>query len=75
MTIETKPFDAAEHLNTEERIAAYLADVFHEGDAAEIAAAIGTVARARGMTEIANKAGITREALFRSLSAGGNPTC
>jgi probable addiction module antidote protein len=59
MDIETKPFDAAEYLETEEDIAAYLKEVFEAGDAALIPAALGTVARARGISSIA-KASLER---------------
>lgn len=73
MAINTTPFDAAEFLDTEEAQAAYLADMMEAGDPALIAQAIGTVARARGMTEIARKAGLGRESLYKALSPGGNP--
>lgn len=71
--IKTVPFDAAEFLDTEEAQAAYLAEMMTEGDPALIAQAIGTVARARGMTEIARKAGVGRESLYKALGPGGNP--
>lgn len=66
-------WDAAEHLDDEEAIAAYLAAAFEEGDPALIAAALGDVARARGMAEIAAEAGVTRQALYKTLSPNGNP--
>lgn len=72
--IETKPFDIAEYLDSDEMIAAYLSAVFHEGEAAEIREALGHVARAKGMAGIAAEAGITREALYRALGKDGNPT-
>ncbi|MDD2704140.1 MAG: putative addiction module antidote protein [Acidocella sp.] len=74
MAIKTKPFDAAEYLDTEVAITAYLEDAFSDGDPAFIAKALGTVARARGMSKIAKATGVTREALYASLSATGNPT-
>jgi probable addiction module antidote protein len=74
MAIETKPFDAAEYLETEEDIAGYLKEVFEEGDPALIASALGTVARARGISSIAKETGLTRETLYRALSPEGNPT-
>lgn|SRR6185312_12397485 len=74
MTIETRRFDAAEHLETEEDISAYLKEVFETGDTALIAAALGTVARARGISSIAKVTGLTRETLYRALSPDGNPT-
>jgi probable addiction module antidote protein/putative addiction module killer protein len=74
MAIETKPFDAAEYLETEEDIVGYLKEVFEEGDPALIASALGTVARARGISSIAKETGLTRETLYRALSPEGNPT-
>lgn len=73
MGIATRPYDSAEYLTDPESCAAYLADAFSSGDAAEISAALGVVARARGMTELAEKAGIQRPALYRALSDKGNP--
>ncbi|MDB5525345.1 MAG: putative transcriptional regulator [Rhizobium sp.] len=73
MTIETKKWDVTEHLDTEERIALFLEAVFEDGDPATITAAIGEVARARGMTQIAREAGLSRENLYRALSEDGNP--
>jgi probable addiction module antidote protein len=73
--ITTRPWDSAEHLKTDEDIAAYLDAVLEEAgdDTAFIAKAIGTVARARGMTQLANDTGLAREALYRALSPTGNP--
>src|SRR5882757_3245215 len=73
MPLETVPWDVTEHLDSEEAIAAYLDAVFEDGDPKLIAAAIGDVARARGMTEIAEKTGLSRESLYRALSRDGNP--
>ena len=73
MTLKTNPFDVAEYLDSPEIIAAFLAETFKDGDAAEIAHALGTVARAKGMTEIAKKAGMSREGLYKALSADGHP--
>jgi probable addiction module antidote protein len=73
MPIETKPFDVAEYLNTEGRAAAYLAEAFAEGDPAFIAKALGDVARARNITDIARKMGVSRETVYQALSAEGNP--
>src|SRR5690606_30617401 len=58
----------------DEDIAFFMADAFETGDAAYIAKALGVVARAKGMTEIAKKAGLSREQLYRSFSERGNPT-
>jgi len=73
MTIKTKPFDAAKYLTTPEAQAELLADAFASGNGAYIADALGIVARARGMTQVAKDAGITREALYRALSTDGDP--
>jgi probable addiction module antidote protein len=69
----TRPFDAAEYLDNAEAIAAYLEAAFEDGDPAFIADALGTVARAKGMTEVARKTGLSRESLYKALSAEGNP--
>jgi probable addiction module antidote protein len=66
-------FDAAHHLNSKKAIAAYLTDVLEANDAALLASALGDIARARGMTEIAKTAGITREALYKALRADTAP--
>lgn len=66
-------FDASEFLGSRESEAFILSDALASGDRAYIANALGTIARARGMTRIAEEAGITREALYRSLSAAGDP--
>jgi probable addiction module antidote protein len=71
--IETTPFDPSKYLDTEESQLELLADAFESGNAAYVADALGVVARARGMSEIAREAGVTREALYKSLSAGGDP--
>jgi probable addiction module antidote protein len=71
--IETTPFDPAKYLDTEDSQLELLADAFESGNAAYVADALGVVARARGMSEIAREAGVTREALYKSLSAGGDP--
>jgi probable addiction module antidote protein len=71
--LKTKPFDAAEYLDDAESQAELLADAFETGDAGYIANALGVVARARGMTHVAREAGVTREALYKALSDGGDP--
>ena len=73
MAVETFPWDVTEHLDSEEAIAAYLDAVFEDGDPKLIAAAIGDVARARGMSEIAEKSELSRVSLYRALSIDGNP--
>ena len=72
--METRVWDPAEHLDSEEAIAEYITAALEDGDAKLVAAALGDVARARGMTEIARDTGLAREALYRSLSAEGNPS-
>ena len=66
-------FDMAEHLRDDDDIAAYLNLVLEEGDAAELARALGTIARARGMTEIAKASGLGREALYKALRPDAQP--
>jgi len=70
---ELADFDAAPFLNSEEAIAAYLTDILAANDAGLLAAALGDIARARGMSEIAQAAGITREALYKALRPGSAP--
>src|SRR5215469_1554626 len=65
MALETLPWDPAEHLTTAEDVREYLEAAFEDGDPALIAAALGDVARARGMTEITREAGINREAMYK----------
>ena len=67
-------YDPAESLASYEAIEVFMTDAFQTGDAAHIAAALGVVARANGMTEMASRTGLSREQLYRSLSADGNPT-
>ena len=66
-------FDAAPYLDSEESIAAYLTDILQANDAGLLAAALGDIARARGMSEIAKAAGITREALYKALRPDSAP--
>lgn len=66
-------FDMAEHLKNDEDVAAYLSLVLEEEDPAELANALGVIARARGMTEIASASGLTREALYKALRPGSQP--
>ncbi|MFC0205445.1 addiction module antidote protein [Novosphingobium soli] len=74
MAIETKPWDAAEYLDTPEDVAAYLDAYLEDGSADEIRAALGTIARSHGMTALSKETGITREALYKALGEKGNPT-
>ncbi len=66
-------FDMAEHLDSDEAIAQYLSIVLEENDPAELAHALGTIARARGMTEVARASGLTREALYKALRPTSQP--
>ena len=70
---ETRPWDAADHLKTPEDIAAYLDAALEDGDPAVVSAALGDVARAKGMTDVARAAGLGRASLYKSLSPGGRP--
>jgi probable addiction module antidote protein len=72
--VKTTVWDPAEYLETEEQITAYLDNIFKSGDPELIVIAIGDVARARGMSKIADNAGRGRESLYKSLSQGGNPS-
>ena len=69
----TTPWDPADHLQTDDDMAAYLEAAFAEGDAALITAALGDIARAQGMSHVANAAGLGRESLYKALSPSGNP--
>jgi probable addiction module antidote protein len=71
--LKTQSFDPAEYLDTPEAMAAYMTDALETGDPAFVADALGVIARARGMTEVAREAGVSRESLYRALSADGNP--
>ena len=72
----TTPYDVAEHLRTSEEMAAYLEACLEEanGDAAFIAKALGDIARAKGMAQVACDAGLSRESLYKALSGDRNPT-
>ena len=74
MPLETTQWDPVEHIRSPEDERAYIEAAFEDGDPNLIAAAIGDVARARGMAQIARDAGISREAMYKSFRAGGNPT-
>ena len=74
IVVKVRPFDPAEHLQTEEDILYYLEAAMEGNDPKHIASALGDVARSRGMSEIARKAGVGRQALYNALSESGNPT-
>ena len=73
MKTKTTVWDASDHLKTKEDMAAYVACALEEGDPALIAAALGDIARAQGMTRIAKRTGLGRESLYKTLSREGNP--
>jgi probable addiction module antidote protein len=74
MALKVLPFDPAEHLETEEDILYYLEAAMEGNDPRHIASALGDVARSKGMSEIARKTGLGRQALYNALSESGNPT-
>lgn len=74
MATKTRKLELAEMFDTPESQAALLADALAEGDANYIAVALGVIARARGMTELARAADLPRQTLYRALAEGGNPT-
>lgn len=74
MPIQLHPFDPARHIETEEDILYYLEAAMEGNDPKHIARALGDVARSKGMSEIAKKSGLGRQALYTALSENGNPT-
>lgn len=74
MPVELKPYDLAEGIRDEEDLAIFLGLAFETADPGYIAHALGIAARSEGMTEIARRTGLSREALYRSLTENGNPT-
>ena len=70
---KTYPWDAADYLNSREDMIAYLDAALEDGDPKLIAAVLGDIARAEGMTQIAKETGLGRESLYKALSAEGNP--
>ncbi len=71
--VKTRVYDTTHYLRDEQDMAAYLEAALMGGDAAVVAAALGDIARARGMTQLARDAGLGRESLYKALSPGGNP--
>jgi probable addiction module antidote protein len=74
MAEKLTPYDPAEDLTSDEAIATFMAEAFKTEDSAYIAHALGLVARTKGMSQIARQTGLSREQLYRSFSANGNPT-
>ena len=73
MKTKTTAWNVAEHLKTKEEREAYLNAAFEDGDASVIAAALGDIARAEGMSKVARRTGLGRESLYKALSPDGNP--
>lgn len=74
MTLKLTTYDPAEDLTSDAAIATFMAEAFESEDAGYIAHALGVVARAKGMAQIARQTGLSREQLYRSFSENGNPT-
>jgi probable addiction module antidote protein len=74
MALKLKPFDAAKYIESSEDEVAIVSEALASGHSGYIAAALGAVARGRGMTALAEKTGLNRQALYQALSADGNPT-
>ncbi len=72
-TLKTYPWDASDHLDTTEDIIAYLEAALEENDPSLVTAALGDIARSKGMTQIAQATGLGRESLYKALSTEGNP--
>ena len=72
-TVKTLPWDAADHLETQADIAAYLEAALEDGDPALVMAALGDIARSKGMTLVARETGLERESFYKALSSEGNP--
>jgi probable addiction module antidote protein len=73
MIATARPFDPAQYLDDDKAIAAYMSEALETGDVSFIADALGVVARAKGMSQIANETNLSRESLYRALSSDGNP--
>ena len=72
-TVKTTKWDVVDYLKTDKDMANYLEAAIEDGDAALISAALGDIARAKGMSQVARKAGLGRESLYKALSPNGNP--
>jgi len=73
MNLKLKKWDVTDHMDNEEYISEYLKAAFESGNTSEITRALGDVARARNMTDLAEKMGISRQGLYKTLSENGNP--
>ncbi len=74
MTTPTLPWDAATYLETPEDVAEYLAAAFETGDLGDVTHALSTIARARGITDLAKATGVARGSLYKAIGEGANPT-
>ena len=72
-TVKTTKWDVVDYLKTDKDMANYLEAAIEDGDPALISAALGDIARAKGMSQVARKAGLGRESLYKALSPNGNP--
>ena len=73
MATKTFPFDIAKHLDTPEAIRDFLEEIAATGNESDFIHALNTAAKAKGITEVAKEAGVTRASLYKSLAEGGNP--
>lgn len=73
MSAKLQPFDLADHLDSDEAIAEYLSQVLEDGDSDELIRALGYMAKARGMAQVAKDSGLGRESLYKALAAGAKP--
>jgi probable addiction module antidote protein len=73
-TMKTRPFDMANYLRDEDDVTEYLRQVLEEGDPVELGGALGSIARARGMSQLARDTGLSRESLYKSLSGERAPS-
>lgn len=72
--IETTPFDSADYLNSAEAIAAYLDEYLEDGSPEELREAMATVARSRGVSDLARRSGVSRPGIYKALGQDGNPS-
>jgi len=72
-SIKTRPFDRANYLTNAQEVTEYLRQVLEDGDPVELGAALGDIARARGMSQLARDTGLSRESLYKSLSGERAP--
>lgn len=72
--VKTRPFDIVNYLESDEDVAEYLRQVIEDNDPAELAGALGAIARARGMAQLANDTGLSRESLYKSVSGERAPS-